>query len=230
VANGGAAVAAWESQTFDLILMDLQMPEVDGFEAVARIRAREQQTGSRIPIIALTAHAMNGDRERCLQAGMDDYISKPIQAHTLANSIQAALLKQGRDGSAEPPPDSQPTVARKGPNQALDEAELWKRVGHDPALLREMLGLFRQHSPAWLREIHSAIAAGEGGALAAAAHGLKGSLSNFAANGAYKRAQQLEELGLQNQFDEAAALCLLMEAEVADLEGQIALLISSREI
>ena len=225
VANGSAAVTAWGSQTFDLILMDLQMPEMDGFEAVARIRAREQPTGSRIPIIAVTAHAMNGDRERCLQAGMDDYISKPIQAHALASCIQTAL-EQGREcRTRRSAPD-----AAKIPACTLDEAELWERVGHDPVLLREMLDLFRQNSSLWLQEIRSAIVAGEGGELAAAAHGLKGSLSNFAANGACKQAQQLEELGLKNRCDEGAAICALLEREIADLEAHIATLISVNEV
>src|SRR5205085_3709850 len=116
----------------DLILMDLQMPEMDGFEAVFTIRRREQQTGSHIPIIAMTAHAMMGDRERCLQAGMDDYIAKPVQANQLRDCIEAVL--KSRDAKpaqllSEPPPIA---VARQGERIfVLDEAELWQRVGHD---------------------------------------------------------------------------------------------------
>jgi len=83
VGNGAAALAAWLQDRFDCILMDIQMPEMDGYEATHRIRAREPGNGPHIPIIALTAHAVKGDREKCLQAGLDSYISKPIQTAAL---------------------------------------------------------------------------------------------------------------------------------------------------
>jgi CheY-like chemotaxis protein len=83
VANGTAAVAAWRQDRFDCILMDIQMPEMDGYEATRLIRAAESENGAHIPIIALTAYAMKGDREKCLQAGLDSYISKPIQTAAL---------------------------------------------------------------------------------------------------------------------------------------------------
>jgi CheY-like chemotaxis protein len=85
--NGENALSMWENQPFDLILMDVQMPDIDGFEATARIRAREKESGAHIPIIAMTAHAMTGDRERCLDAGMDDYISKPIRGQALLELV-----------------------------------------------------------------------------------------------------------------------------------------------
>ena len=90
VANGLAAVEAWEREAFDLILMDVQMPEMNGLEATATIRQREAQTGSHIPIIALTAHALQGDRDQCLAAGMDDYVSKPLRPLDLLRAIQAS--------------------------------------------------------------------------------------------------------------------------------------------
>ena len=92
VGNGLEAVAAWEAQAFDLILMDVQMPELDGLEATARIRAKEQETGGHIRIIAMTAHALKGDRERCLTAGMDGYIAKPIHADELFDAIDGAAV------------------------------------------------------------------------------------------------------------------------------------------
>ena len=89
--SGKKALDAWRKQTFDIILMDVQMPEMDGFEATARIREHEKSTSEHIPIIALTAHAMVGDRERCLAAGMDDYVSKPIVPDDLFAAIERLL-------------------------------------------------------------------------------------------------------------------------------------------
>ena len=91
VGDGRQAVAALEREAFDLVLMDVQMPEMDGFEATTRIRERERGTGRHVPIIALTAHAMKGDREKCLQAGMDGYVTKPILAQDLFTTIAKVL-------------------------------------------------------------------------------------------------------------------------------------------
>jgi two-component system sensor histidine kinase/response regulator len=95
--NGREALDATEQQIFDVVLMDLEMPEMSGLEATAAIRRREQGTGTRIPIIAMTAHAMIGDRERCLAVGMDDYVSKPVRADALYAALEKATLKQPVD-------------------------------------------------------------------------------------------------------------------------------------
>ena len=87
-ANGQKALAALEKQSYDVVLMDVQMPEVDGFQATAAIREREKTTGKHLRIIAMTAHAMKGDREKCLAAGMDGYISKPIQPKEMVDAIE----------------------------------------------------------------------------------------------------------------------------------------------
>jgi two-component system sensor histidine kinase/response regulator len=97
--DGREALAALESHSFDLVLMDVQMPEMDGYEATARIRTRERQTGRHIPIVAMTAHAMKGDRESCLAAGMDAYVAKPIRTQQVFEAISAALHHQA--GSLE---------------------------------------------------------------------------------------------------------------------------------
>jgi len=91
VSDGCEALSVLESQPFDLVLMDVQMPELDGYDATAAIRAREQETGRHVPIVAITAHAMKGDRERCLKAGMDAYVTKPIRAKQLFEAIAAAI-------------------------------------------------------------------------------------------------------------------------------------------
>jgi CheY-like chemotaxis protein len=92
VNDGRAALDALESHVFDLILMDIQMPEMDGYEATRQIREQEKTTGAHLPIIALTAHAMKGDREKCLSAGMDAYLTKPIQGDQLHQAIEELLL------------------------------------------------------------------------------------------------------------------------------------------
>ncbi len=89
--NGRKALAAWESQELDLILMDVPMPEIDGFKAATAIRAKESQTGKHIPIIALTTHALTGDRDRCLGSGMDEYITKPLRARQLFETVERAI-------------------------------------------------------------------------------------------------------------------------------------------
>jgi CheY-like chemotaxis protein len=102
--NGQVAVDLWQEQAFDLILMDLQMPVLDGISATRIIRQREQQRGGHIPIIAMTAHAIKGDRERCLAAGMDGYLSKPVRRQELAQAIEPLLADDQRANGAGPPP------------------------------------------------------------------------------------------------------------------------------
>jgi CheY-like chemotaxis protein len=101
--NGVQVLELMERQSFDLILMDAQMPQMDGFEATAAIRRKEQSTGAHMPIIAMTAHAMVGDRQRCLEAGMDGYISKPVHPHEMFETIETVLARHEQGAAAQPP-------------------------------------------------------------------------------------------------------------------------------
>ena len=174
--DGRAAVAAVEAARPDLVLMDVQMPEMDGFAATAAIRAREaaQPGGRRLPIVALTAFAMKGDRERCLAAGMDDYLTKPIRRDQLA-----AVLARWTDGGAGPA-----KAETRGP--ALDAAAALANAGGDRELLGELLGIFLEDEPGHLQAVRDAVAGADPAALMRAAHTLSGSLKVLGAAGGHR--------------------------------------------
>lgn len=214
VGNGQEVLAAVENQTFDLILMDIQMPLMDGFEATAILRERERSSHVHIPIIAMTAHAMQGDRERCLQAGMDGYVSKPLRAQELFEAIESV--------------DSTPAIPEAAPGDSPSPSEPlfdWQaaldRVDGDLEFLRELAGLFREEAPLLLAEIRAAVANGDGPALQRAAHTLKGSVANFGAQEAFEAALRLEMIGQQGDFSEAKAAYTELEAKIAHFEGAL---------
>ena len=208
VNNGREALKLWEqnqSCQFDVILMDVQMPGMDGLQASTLIREKELATGAHIPIIAVTAHAMKGDRERCLAAGMDGYITKPINPAELAETIQAAF----RNGTKLP-------AAQAGPNPAgPSDAELLARFDGDCELLKELAGIFLQECPRMLEDIREALRAGNSTALERAAHALKGSVGNFAMPGPGETAQRLELLAKSGQLSGAEEVLCTLEQQLA---------------
>jgi two-component system sensor histidine kinase/response regulator len=149
VVNGREAIAALESQPFDLVLMDLQMPEMDGFQATLAIRSAEAGTARHVPIIALTAHAMKEDRDRCLEAGMDDYVSKPIARPKLRQAIEGCVSRIREAAGAEPP-----DVA---PARPIDVAAALARLDGDRVFLGEMAARFRDEAPPLLAEAQAGI-------------------------------------------------------------------------
>jgi two-component system sensor histidine kinase/response regulator len=209
--NGREALDALEKHSYDLVLMDVRMPELDGFEATAQIRERERATGQHIPIIAMTAHAMKGDRERCLAAGMDAYIAKPVHVHELLTAIESLMPESC--GLEESGPDGKPLDA------PLDVQALLARLDGDTALLAEMVELFITDCPARLRAIREAIARGDSRSLESAAHALKGSVGNFLAKEAQQAAWKLEMLGQQADLSHAEEACQALEAEVRRLNA-----------
>jgi PAS domain S-box-containing protein len=213
--NGKEALAALEKEDFDLVLMDVQMPEMDGFEATAAIRGREQGGKTHIPIVAMTAHAMKGDRERCLAAGMDAYLAKPLQRRELFELLET-LFPGSAQGGAEAP---------AGP--VFDRDYVLARVEGDEALLRELVGLFLEQTPRLLAEIRSAIDGRDAKALERAAHALKGSAGNFGAKSACDAALRLEMLGRGGDFGEAGAAYGELNAEMERLQAALAALRSS---
>jgi signal transduction histidine kinase/DNA-binding response OmpR family regulator len=200
VANDGlAATVAMEAQNgrpFDLILMDVQMPTMDGLEATAFIREKEKITGKHIPIIALTAHAMKGDREVCLAAGMDGYVTKPLKADELLSVMRELIADQIKTG-----PVAVGANVEKG--DVFDRREALASVDGDMDLFREVIGLFVEEYPKTIAEIRSAISEGDGGRLTRAAHALKGSVGNFGARTAFEAALTLEMMGKNDDLNKA---------------------------
>jgi two-component system sensor histidine kinase/response regulator len=189
--NGQDAVAAAAGGVFDLILMDVQMPIMSGLEATVAIRARESAApGRRVPIMAMTAHAMASDREACLQAGMDGYVTKPIRLEELLAAVD------GIDGASGAPPAA-PRRKRSAATSAL-----LANFGGDPVLLGEVIAMVLADSPATEREIQRALTAGDAAAVAAAAHALKGTVGLFVKTGAYEAAVELERAGRNGDADQ----------------------------
>jgi PAS domain S-box-containing protein len=206
VGNGKEAVAALDVGEFDLILMDVQMPHMDGFEATAAIRAREKGTSAHIPIIAMTAYALKGDRERCLEAGMDGYVPKPARSSQLLTAIEQ-VVPAVTEPSPEPTGDV-PAHASCLWNEALAE------VGGDMDLLARLAGLFLEAYPEELTAMRAAIGQGDACALQNAAHTLKSELSTFAARAAHDAAMRLERMALQGELGAAAATFSTLLEEV----------------
>jgi two-component system, sensor histidine kinase and response regulator len=192
------------------------MPEMDGFEATALIRQREATTGRRVPIIALTAHAMKGDRERCLEAGMDGHIIKPLQPELLYAAIEGRGASVAAPASSAPP---QATAAIVEP--PYDSAVLDEHFGDDQALLTEVVGLFLEAYPAWEAEIRAAVDAGDASRLRAAAHTLKGAVSHFGAKSAHDAANRLEQMGREGQLREASTVYAQLDRALCRLQAAL---------
>jgi two-component system sensor histidine kinase/response regulator len=209
-ANGELALSALEKERFDLILMDVQMPVMTGLEAVAAIRKQERATGAHIPIIALTAHAMNGDRERCLDAGMDSYLAKPIRARELLKSIDNVM-----SGLADTTP-SLPDLPLNKP--LLDRAAMLDFVGGDTKLLQAVIRVFLKNCPDHLSGIRSAIAENDGDGLRIAAHNLRGAAAIFLSPSAIQSVIRLEQMGRESQLLSAKDELSTLEKEIARFE------------
>jgi len=203
--NGVEALHALGRETFDLVLMDVQMPEMDGFQATRTIRARENGTVRHIPIIAMTAYAMAGDRERCLEAGMDGYIPKPVNAQDLFEAIESVQCGSNGSGKA--------TTAAMSV-QHFDKAQILDRVGGDTDLLKEVVQIFVDEFPKTVDRIRDAVRNSDFDDLERAAHALKGSVSNFSAASAVDAASNLEAMGRGRDITAAPEALNALELEL----------------
>jgi CheY-like chemotaxis protein len=213
VGNGREALAALDGQSFDAVLMDVQMPEMDGFEATAAIRAREAGTGVHTPIIAMTAHAMKGDRERCLAEGMDSYVSKPLRPRELFEVLDRLAPATGPD----------PAMAESAaPAPAFDMNQALDRMDGDVELMKELAGLFLDECPQRMADIHAAILRRDPSGLKKSAHVLRGSVANFGARAATEAARRLETSGRDQDWSDVEAAWAALEEAIAGLTPALA--------
>ena len=206
VGNGREALGLLEAEHFDLVLMDVQMPDVDGFEATAAIRNRESHTDAHMPIVAMTAHTMEGDRERCLDAGMDDYITKPIRPQALYRTIEG-LVSSCPPGGAE-------TADASNNAEIIERDEVLARFGGDMEFLASSFELFRTNWPALWSRLSDAVTDHDCHRAERAAHTIKGSVANFGAKAAAAAALRLELMGRRQDLRSADQALAELEREV----------------
>ncbi len=210
--NGREACDRLAGDSFDIVLMDVQMPELDGLSATREIRLREKQGGGHVPIIAMTAHALKGDRERCLESGMDEYVSKPIRERQLLAALRSVL------GEAGPPLPADPADELITPAEGvIDWNAALRTCGGDHALLRDIVQAFLEEHPQRIDEIRKAIDTADFELLNRAAHTIKGSMRYFSAQAVFDRAFALEQLGADGTLDGAEEVFGLLRQELAKL-------------
>jgi len=211
--NGREAVQQWQSSRFDAILMDVDMPVMNGYEATERIRELEQGNGAHIPVMAMTAHAMQGAREECLRHGMDGYLTKPVDTEALWNELEQI----GRAGGPEASRDS------FSPEPALEVADFAKArqtMDDNKELFDEIVGLFLEDSPSHIEKIKNGLAQGDADAVRHSAHTLKGMVGIFAAERTMQAAEKLEYLAGTGGEEMTAALAEL-EIALSELENAL---------
>jgi len=213
VEDGRQALTAVQRETFDVVLMDVQMPVMDGFATTAALRAWERSRGTRVPIVAVTAHAMKGDRERCLRSGMDAYVTKPVEPQELFAVLEQVVSTRA-DTERPPAPSAEDP-------EVLDAEALLRRVNGNQAAVAEIIAVFRADSGEMLRAIDAALSAGDAEALGHAAHRLKGALMALAAPAASRAALRLEDIARERDLRLAADARAALARVLARLEPQL---------
>jgi len=233
--NGAEAVQRSAAEAFDVILMDVQMPLMSGIEATEAIRMRERTSGAHVPIVAMTAHAMSGDQERCLEAGMDAYVSKPLRPTELLATVDGVLRPSNADAHADAvsdlprhgsaaPEDSRrtgetnPGSSAEGASASLNPAALLAGFGGNKKVLREVIDMFLVDGPEHLIAVRRAFEAGDAAALSSMAHALKGSVGLFVQAGAFETARHLERLAKAGELQSAASLIASLETDMRALD------------
>ena len=199
--NGLVAYQKFRAHDYDIVLMDLQMPVMDGIEATLAIRRHEAATGGRVAIVAMTAHAMDSYRQQCLEAGMDGFLTKPIDANLLVTEIDRVTASQEQ--------------------VAFDKEATMTRLGDDEELLVEAASAFIDEAGQLLDELRRAVAEHDAPGLRHAAHSLKGSAAIFGAGKLVLTAKWVEEMGKEDRLGEAGDAIWLLENEAQQLIGEL---------
>jgi two-component system, sensor histidine kinase and response regulator len=233
-ANGKEAVEMLDLLPFDAVFMDCEMPEMDGYEATEEIRRRQQASQRRVPIIAITAKAINGDRERCLAAGMDDYISKPVRLQDL----KAALDRWVPEGTSQPAIESDPaleigcneTQSASDTGLAALDPEVTEELrslaqGKNPSLLNEIYQTFLKSAAVYLATLNDAAAKGSAEDFARAAHSLRGASANIGAKAFAEQASAMEAMGHSGSVSAARKPLTQLQAEFERVKGEIEALV-----
>ena len=247
--SGLEAIELFEKETFDLILMDVQMPEMDGFAATRAIREMEAGGDSRIPIVALTAHALSGDRDRCIEIGMDGYVTKPIDPSALQAEINELIAKDQNVIDPEDVSSSTSTSNEVNSDRTTDtDAQsddqldglddlpvlevdpLMERIGGNVGLLAKLVGIYSKTRAGYQDAIAAAVAASDADALTGSAHSLKGATANLGGPRAAETARRLEMAGRQGSLECLESLVKRVETESELLESELNKLVQAQEI
>jgi signal transduction histidine kinase/DNA-binding response OmpR family regulator len=227
VGNGEEAVRAWqENPAYDLIFMDVQMPVMDGFEATRRIRGLEPTSGRRVPIIAMTAYAMKEDMDKCHDAGMDDFISKPFHPDDIAAVLGRLADGKGGDGTTNIPHTELSVVADQATvpvsivgqeaDVVFDREELLERLGGKGELIPRFLAMFSKNSVGYLEALRQGIHAGDAEQVRIQAHSIKGAAANISALKIMETAAALEVMARDGNSDRWGELLARLESEYAE--------------
>jgi two-component system, sensor histidine kinase and response regulator len=217
--NGKKALDLYAQQPFDVVLMDVQMPEMNGLEATRILRQRQASSGRRVPIIAMTAHAIKGDRERCLEAGMDHYVSKPIDPRKLFAAIDDVVFARQENQPASK--SAETTQLAQSTERRVDVNLLLRRVEGDQALMREIAAVFVEDLPKLSRELSDAIEQRDHERIERAAHTLKGAVANFGATRARELALELETRGRKRDLELVDCLLSELQKELGFVETEL---------
>jgi CheY-like chemotaxis protein/HPt (histidine-containing phosphotransfer) domain-containing protein len=223
--DGQELLERLETGTYDAILLDVQMPRKDGIQAAREVRKLANQAKASIPIVAMTAHALDSDRERCLAAGMNDYVSKPLSATKLIQVLEGVISEDGigplTQPKEEPAEKVEPshTVVTMAP--CFDYQESLKRLGDDQELFCAMARCYVEDADGLLHEIAAGNQRGEAYRVERAAHSLKGLAATFSAAAVVSRAQFIEQCGRQSDLTRARAVLPDLIAESEKLKGEL---------
>jgi two-component system sensor histidine kinase/response regulator len=222
-ANGKEVLEALKENEFDLILMDVQMPMMDGFETTRSIRRKEKFTKDHINIIAMTAHAMQGDKERCLEVGMDDYLSKPVKSEELYNTINKFATAEKEKENRQEPDKQEPDGSAVDIPKALDA------VGGHREILVELIEMFMKDYPERLDSLRKAVSEKDSDGIKRDAHKLKGNLGQVMADQGFNLAKDLEQSVNEESLNNAQGLLTRLEGEIERVSVELSSFLRSVE-